>query len=330
MKSISYRTLAALAMLAAATPAMAQHPSRPGAPGTTEEVIIRGQGDLPRPLDIHIDSTGVLINGQKAENFAGSIEVIQRKTHQMPGSLHGFPPMDSFMPGQMGQPFSANKALLGVISAPDSQGKGADIMDVEKGTAAEQAGLRKGDRILKVDGTEITSPQDLSAAIGSHKPGDQVDLRVLRDGKDLDLHATLGRNDNGPSRDFAYAMPFDYHHFFQGNPPFPMQPPFRFNWNGQAPAGGGPHLGMVVENTGTAKGVVVRKVEPGSVAARSGIRPGDIITRYAGSNVQGIDDLRKAVDLNRGQDHIKVSLKRAGKTRNVELRFSAAHQQASF
>ena len=330
MKSISCRTLAALVMLASATPAMAQHSAGPGTPGTTEEIIIRGNGDLPRPLDIHIDSTGVLINGKKAENFAGSIEVIQRKTHEMPGSQRGFPPMDSFMPGQMALPYSANKALLGVISAPDSQGKGAEVVDVEKGTAAQQAGLRKGDRILQVDGTAISSPQDLSAAIGSRKPGDRVDLRLLRDGKDLNLQATLGRNDNGPSRDFAYAMPFDYHHFFQGNPGFPMQPPFRFNRNGQAPAGGGPHLGMVVENTGSDKGVVVRKVEPGSVAARSGIRPGDIITRYADSDVQGIDDLRKAVDQNRRQDHIQVSLKRDGKTRNVELRFSAAHQQASF
>lgn len=330
MNAFSHSIMPALIVMGLASPAMAQHIHKDTAPGTEEEIIIKGHGDLQRPLDIRIDSSGVLINGKKASDFAGTIEVIQRKTHEMPEGEPGFPPMDSFMPGSMGQPMSSNKALLGVISAPDTQHSGALVREVERGTAAEQAGLRSGDQIVQVDGTAISSPQDLSAAIGSHQPGDQVKLRVIRDGKPMDLEATLGRNDNGPSRDFAYAMPFDHYRFFQGNPHFPMQPPFRFNWNGPSPAGSGPHLGMIVQDTDAGKGVVVRKVEPGSVAAESGIHPGDIITRYGDTPIQGIDDLRQAVDQNREHGKVNLDLKRAGKSKTLELHFPAAHEQASF
>ena len=60
---------------------------------------------------------------------------------------------------------------------------GAMVTSVEKTSDAYQQGLLAGDIITSVDGVEITSYEDLSTQITSHKPGDSVSLRVYRTGQ---------------------------------------------------------------------------------------------------------------------------------------------------
>ena len=73
--------------------------------------------------------------------------------------------------------------------------EGTRCVMVEKvisGTAAEKAGIRSGDLILKLGDTQITSGDSLSTAIGNYKPGDTVTLTMQRDGKEMTLEVTLG------------------------------------------------------------------------------------------------------------------------------------------
>ena len=65
----------------------------------------------------------------------------------------------------------------------------------EKG-AAEAAGIKKGDVIVKVDGHEVNSVPTLQENIGRHKPGDEVIVTVEREGKTKDLSVIL-RNKDG-------------------------------------------------------------------------------------------------------------------------------------
>lgn len=71
--------------------------------------------------------------------------------------------------------------------------QGALIANVEKGSAAEEAGLQAGDVILKVDGQPIVSSSDLPAMIGQAAPGDRVTLIIWRQGKTLQRIASLGK-----------------------------------------------------------------------------------------------------------------------------------------
>ncbi len=68
---------------------------------------------------------------------------------------------------------------------------GAGVEEITPGSAGEQAGLRPGDVVTKVDDEPISSSESLVATIRGYRPGDTVGLTVLRGGKTLTLDATL-------------------------------------------------------------------------------------------------------------------------------------------
>ena len=65
---------------------------------------------------------------------------------------------------------------------------GARVSQVSDGSAAEDAGLRDGDVITKVDDTLITDADSLVATIRSYRPGDEVTVTYTRDGDEHDGH----------------------------------------------------------------------------------------------------------------------------------------------
>lgn len=69
---------------------------------------------------------------------------------------------------------------------------GALVNDVDKGSAAEQAGIKTGDVVLAVNARPIGQPGDLSAIMGVAHPGEQIELDVWRRGARLTLHVRLG------------------------------------------------------------------------------------------------------------------------------------------
>jgi putative serine protease PepD len=92
---------------------------------------------------------------------------------------------------------TAEHAFLGVSLADGtasdgtSQRAGARVSQISQGTPAAQAGLQKGDVVVAVDGERVDSALALVANIRERGVGDKVSLTVLRDGRQLDLTATL-------------------------------------------------------------------------------------------------------------------------------------------
>jgi hypothetical protein len=85
-------------------------------------------------------------------------------------------------------------ARFGIV--PDfggEPGKGAKISGTSEGSPAEKAGLKAGDVIVKFAGKTITGLEDLSYALGDKKPGDEVEVVVVREGKEIVFHAKLER-----------------------------------------------------------------------------------------------------------------------------------------
>jgi putative serine protease PepD len=65
------------------------------------------------------------------------------------------------------------------------------VVSVKSNTPAAKAGLRSGDVITSLDGTQISSSDDLRAAINAHKPGDRVTVTFTRNGKTHTVSLTL-------------------------------------------------------------------------------------------------------------------------------------------
>ena len=69
---------------------------------------------------------------------------------------------------------------------------GVYIVDVTKGGPADQAGLKVGDRIVSVDGSEIAAKDDLGTLMQKHAAGDTLAITVARDGQMQTVTVTLG------------------------------------------------------------------------------------------------------------------------------------------
>ena len=69
---------------------------------------------------------------------------------------------------------------------------GVYVVDVVKGGPAEAGGLKAGDRIVSIDGTEIGTKDDLSSLMQTHSAGDVLSITVARQGQMKTVSVTLG------------------------------------------------------------------------------------------------------------------------------------------
>lgn len=82
---------------------------------------------------------------------------------------------------------SEEAARLGVTEGP-----GVVVYDVQSGSAADRAGLRRGDVITALNGTQVNEPNSFRNQIARTQPGSEVTLTVKRNGQEQQVRATLG------------------------------------------------------------------------------------------------------------------------------------------
>ena len=69
---------------------------------------------------------------------------------------------------------------------------GAYVKDIDDFSAAEKAGLKIGDVIIEADGKKITTMDELNEIKNSHQIGDEMKVKVNRNGEEKELTITLG------------------------------------------------------------------------------------------------------------------------------------------
>jgi Do/DeqQ family serine protease len=82
---------------------------------------------------------------------------------------------------------SEEAAKLGV-----TQGPGVVVYDVQGGSAADRAGLRRGDVITALNGAAVGDPNSFRNQIASTPPGSEITLTIKRNGSEQQVRATLG------------------------------------------------------------------------------------------------------------------------------------------
>jgi Do/DeqQ family serine protease len=157
--------------------------------------------------------------------------------------------------------------------------QGALVSAVQPGSPAERAGVRRGDVILAVNGSAMKDGNSLRNEISQLMPGSSVKLTVLRGGKEETVDVRLAE--------------------------LKAQPEAEDRDGGNGSDSEGTHFGMTVEpltretarqlDVQATSGVVVTRVQPGSIAADAGIRAGDVIEEVDRQPVQSADALRGAL-----------------------------------
>ena len=153
-----------------------------------------------------------------------------------------------------------------------SQSTGAFVNQVMKGSAADKAGIKAGDIITSVNGKPVKSFAQLRAAVATNRPGSEITMGVFRNGKTTEVTVKLDSEENFDAAAGGEGEVSDI-----------------------APALKGASF------TDADGGVKVTQVAPGSVAARIGLKSGDIITGLNRSDVKSLSDLTSQLNRAKGR-----------------------------
>ena len=233
---------------------------------------------------------------------------------------------------------------LGLDSA-----KGALVAGVIKGGPVDDGSIKAGDVILKFDGKTVSEMRDLPRVVAESAVGKQVDVVVLRDGKEQTVKVKLGRlEDSDQAAASGDAAP-DGSQDDGVITPDPgenndMDQPDSGDQVQPEPGTPDQHKGQVAPDAATPKnvlglslsllspetrkafgiaesvdGVVVTEVTPGSASAEKGLKPGDVIVEVAQEFMKSPDAVAAKVQ----------ALKQEGR-RNAQLMIASANGDLRF
>src|SRR5262245_4666615 len=195
---------------------------------------------------------------------------------------------------------------LGVRIADATSG-GVEIEEVQPDSAAEKAGLKKGDVIVEFDGERVRSGRQFARLVQETPAGKTIKATIVRDGRrqDVQLTTSEGRESRviiGDPWQGRLDRLGDLERL--GDWEKLRDLPFNFNFDFDLPGlMGAGRLGVsVTELTqqlatyfGAKDGVLVTAVTDGTAASRAGIKAGDVITSINGQPVTSRSDLLTAL-----------------------------------
>lgn len=162
-------------------------------------------------------------------------------------------------------------------------GEGVYLIEVSDKGGAEDAGLRNGDIITKVDNVVVSSYYDLSFAVGSKRPGDKVAVTYVRNGKTTTTNVTLKDKQGGTSfRSKAdLSVPEKIGSEFE-----PLSERFKTDY-------------------GLNSGVIAKNVIEGSEMAKIGVVDNYIVIEINGKPVNSQKDVEKLLNGYNGNVQVK-------------------------
>lgn len=185
---------------------------------------------------------------------------------------------------QEGKAEKAAHPYLGILVSPAEGGEsGIVVREVTADSPAAKAGLKSGDRIIKIEDQEVQDVERFLKTVASKKPGDKLTLRVVRAGQEQNITATLGERPGTPEPP-AFGRP--------DRPGFPRGPRPAFLGVQTQPLT--PELKQRLQAK-TEAGVVVTEVVPNSPAAKAGLKPDDVITAVNDKTIRDPAQLRETI-----------------------------------
>ncbi len=175
--------------------------------------------------------------------------------------------------------------------------QGALVESVDKDSPASKGGIQVKDVITSVNGKPIRSGVELRRVVQSLAPGTQAKVVVVRDKKEKTLTVKLGEAPTGEEDATTETG---------GRIGLSVQPLT-------------PETAKELGVDSSVKGVVVRKVDPGSAADRAGIKVGDVITEIDDTAVTSVASFSKAERQLKKGDTAIVVVQRGDRSVIVEM-----------
>jgi serine protease Do len=288
----------------------------------TDQIIITRKGNKDEKVVIEIVGEKITVNGKPIEDLKdGDVSVRRAKIKDAWAYADGLKGYTYNMAGSQ-----SNRAMLGVTTEKSDDGVGVEVQSITKESGASKAGLKEGDVITKIGDKKIETPDQLSAAIKAHKPGDKVDVTYLRDKKEQKTTAELGKykgtsfaTPEGFKMDMG-DMNLNLDHYMpraQSLPRVRTTPGQGQSWSW---AGGAPKLGLSVQDTDDGKGVKIIEVDEESNASKAGLKNDDVISEIDGKAVNSADEVAKIIRESKDKVSVMLKLQRGGKTQNIEVK----------
>jgi serine protease Do len=338
MKKIFYKSSSISAFIIATgqlVMAQAPVPPRPPVPKTDRvekadqsEIIIRQKGDKDSKITLEIKNGEYFINGKPLEKYDDENIIVEKRDNdggdEGPGLYSPSPfrinpwSEDMMEKNELSRDEQArriqksfqirmNSAFLGV-SSRKAEKDGATVLEITAGSPAEKAGLKKGDIITKINEAKVESPESLFEVIHNYKPGDKIKIAFLREGKEQSVMATLEKSEY-KQKDYHYNYDFKM-------PPIPpMAGMYGDLWGNRQPK-----LGIKAQDAEDGKGVNVLEVEDSSAAFKAGLRKGDIIIQFDGTDINSTSELVDQFEDARHKSVIPVKIQRGGVSQIIEIK----------
>ena len=155
-----------------------------------------------------------------------------------------------------------------------TEGQGVLINDVFEGDPADKAGLQPGDIIIKVNGSNVDTPQTLSRLIAGLGPTNKARLVVVRDGKEKTLTVVLGERKEEAMVASIPPLPETLFGLTVEDLTVELSERFKLKEN---------------------KGALITKVEPGSIAETQGLKEGDLLREVNRNEINTAKDFKDAI-----------------------------------
>ncbi len=189
--------------------------------GSSGSPVVDKEGQMVALLrGIYTEDQPVVFEFREQE-VVGSGYVFDRAEAPSSGMALGIPvDIVKNIAGEIRETGKVSRPWLGVAIAENGKGQ-VVVENVDPESPAEMAKLKEGDIILAIDGKSISSSAAFVSEIRSGKPGRDIDLKVDRQGKAMNLKAKLGEY---PEAEAKRELEARFPRLFPQAAPFPAQP----------------------------------------------------------------------------------------------------------
>jgi len=178
---------------------------------------------------------------------------------------------------------------------------GALVADVAAGEPADRAGIKAGDLIVGFEGTKVADSTSLRKLVAQAAPGSTVTLQIMRDGRKLDLKATLAER----PKDAGEKAPAGK------NEPPEAKPSSKLGLSVQTLT---PDIAEQLGYSKAEKGVVIAEIVPAGAADRAGLRRGDVIKDVNRVAVPNAEDFEREMKRTKKGNVVALLMKRGPTT----------------